>query len=47
MLKWQRRMLFKRELPRQERRWTRQTDLLTLYRITKNVGLRVPMNSRV
>jgi len=38
MIKWQRKMLSKKELPRPERRWTRPTDLLTPCKTTRNVG---------
>jgi len=47
MLKWLRRMPFRRELLRLGRRWTRRIGLSTHYRITRNVGSRVPTSSRV
>jgi hypothetical protein len=40
-------MLCKRKLLKRERRWTRQTDLLTLSKITKIVGYRKLQRLRV
>jgi hypothetical protein len=46
MIKWLKKLHYKKKLKEQERRWTKQTDLLTLCRITKKDGSRMPMNSR-
>jgi len=47
MIKWLKRMLCKRKLQEQERRWIKQIGLLTHCRIIRKDGSRMPMNLRV
>jgi hypothetical protein len=46
ILKLLKRMRLLRELTKQERRWTRQIDLLTHYRIIRKDGFKMLMSSR-
>jgi len=45
MLKWQKRMLYSKKQIRLEERWTKPTDLLTHFKITRSDGNALLKNS--